>query len=121
MADASRGPVASLPGAVDRSESALSGSMCDNHDDRKAVIRVQGETDSFGCEYHHLCQECHDAWNAEVDPLETGDCDWCKNPSTGLRPTRDTDEGMAGPVYYVCQPCRKKQSDRDYAEYARLD
>lgn len=39
--------------------------MCDDHPDRPATHRVQGETDSFGCEYIDWCQECHDKYLAE--------------------------------------------------------
>ena len=49
------GPISTLPGcerAVDP------GTMCDEHPDRPAVARVQGETDSFGSEQHDLCAEC---------------------------------------------------------------
>lgn len=40
--------------------------MCDDHPDVPAVARVQGETDSFGCEMHDLCQACLDELRAEI-------------------------------------------------------
>ena len=46
MADVT-GPISSLPGS---GHSVPDGAMCDEHPDRPAVARVQGETDSFGCE-----------------------------------------------------------------------
>jgi len=33
--------------------------MCDDHQDRPATHRIQGETDSFGCEYIDWCDECY--------------------------------------------------------------
>jgi len=55
--DASRGPVSTLPGNTIK----ISGSRhCDCHPWRLAEYRVQGETDSFGCEYTYSCQMCHD-------------------------------------------------------------
>ena len=31
-------------------------------------------------------------------------------------PARDYEEGMSGPVYYVCAACKKRQADRIDAE-----
>jgi hypothetical protein len=39
------GPISSLPGST---HAAPTAGMCDDHPDRPAVARVQGETDSFG-------------------------------------------------------------------------
>ena len=96
------GPVASLPGSL---HAAPQGQMCDDHPDRPAVRRVQGETDSMGCEMADVCQKCLDRVRA-YEP-EPGRCDWCPNVEV-LRPVRDYDEGMAGPVYHVCKACRDK-------------
>lgn len=105
------GPVSSLPGSIHDPK----GEMCDNHPDRPAVIRLQGETDSFGAEYEDLCRECHNRYKAEKAKGEhalVGSCDWCKGGNLNLHPTRDYEEGLCGPVYYVCSPCLKRRNDR---------
>ena len=99
----SGGPVSSMPGAVSHSNQP-----CDEHPNRMAVKRIQGETDSMGCEYFHVCQECSDKI---VSPVRvSGHCDWCKSNSDSLRHRRDMDDGMAGPVYRVCGPCIEKEN-----------
>ncbi|MDR9813061.1 hypothetical protein [Rhizobium hidalgonense] len=108
------GPISSLPGSRHASPD---GSMCDDHPDRPAVARVQGETDSFGSEMYDLCQECLDAFRAET---VTAHCDWCKGEAI-VRPTRDTDEGLSGPIYYVCTPCYDKQQAVIRAEFDDYD
>jgi hypothetical protein len=97
--------------------------MCDDHDDRPAVRRVQGETDSFGCEYILMCQECLDKFRAYQSSEEatTGCCDWCKSHATDLANRRDSDEGTAGPLYRVCGACRKKDNEHHAAELAEMD
>lgn len=106
MADVT-GPISTLPGS---GHAVPDGATCDNHSDRKAVVRVQGETDSFGSEMHDLCQECAEKMRAAIrsPQARTGRCDWCKQEATDLRHKRDIDEGMAGPVYEVCGACAKK-------------
>lgn len=105
MADVT-GPISTLPGAT---HDVPDGMMCDDHPDRPAVARVQGETDSFGSEMFDMCKECLDKFREEMKADEPdGFCDWCKT-DTKLRPTRDYEEGMCGPVYYVCSPCYSKQ------------
>lgn len=101
------GPISSLPGTK---HPVPKGTMCDNHPNRPATHRVQGETDSFGSELHDECDECHAAVLAEPPP--TGNCDWCKAPDQELVHMRDFEEGLAGPVYMVCKPCRKNYNDR---------
>lgn len=97
-----------LPGSIHK---AFIEDKCQNHPDRQAVVNVQGETDSMGCELHPFCQVCYDEYLAAkaVEPPMIGVCDFCHEGNQPLRPTRDYDEGMSGPVYYVCQPCRRKQ------------
>ena len=110
------GPISSLPG---KRHELPKGAMCDEHPNRKAVVRIQGETDSFGCEMYDLCQECFEAERkAEAD---IGECDWCKAKDQPLRPRRDIDEGTHGPVYYVCATCAKKDEDAILAELAYYD
>lgn len=99
----SSGPVSSLPGAVSRTTQ-----QCDDHPDRAAVRCVQGETDSMGCEYMHLCQDCVTALALPV--RVAGRCDWCHDSSGLLRHHRDADEGTSGPVYRVCCDCIAKET-----------
>lgn len=117
MAEVSRGPVSSMP--YSRHE-LPEGTMCDDHPKRKAVARVQGETDSFGCEFNDLCRECLKELRDYQQSAEarTGACDWCHKPATDLRDRRDYDEGMAGPLYRVCGPCvQRQEKDWDDDDY----
>lgn len=99
-----------LPGSLLKVEK---GSMCETegHENIPATANVVGECDSMGYENTHMCEDCYEAYNNSPDPLEKGECDWCKKDSDNLRPTRDIDEGFNGPVYYVCQSCRIKQDN----------
>jgi hypothetical protein len=113
MADVT-GPIMTLPGAL---YGVPEGTMCDEHPDRPAKHRVQGETDSFGSEMYDCCEECYRELRAEMAALqEAFPCDYCKVPSSDRRPIRDPDEGMCGPVYYVCPECRRRQRERIEAE-----
>lgn len=98
------GPISSLPG---KRHELPDGTMCDEHPDRPAVARVQGETDSFGSELIDMCAECLTADREYENSAEahTGICDWCKNQATDLRNSRDYEEGLAGRVYQVCGAC----------------
>lgn len=112
------GPISTLPGSRHR---LPKGTMCDMHPDRPAVARVQGETDSMGCEMNDLCQECLDEVNAYERSAEarSGRCDWCKTDATDLRDARCSDEGMCGPVYRVCGRCHERQKKRLQEELDR--
>jgi hypothetical protein len=92
--------------------------MCDEHPDRHAVARIQGETDSFGSEMHDLCAECATAYRAELREPDLGRCEWCNADDVPRRPQRDYDEGMHGRVYSVCAPCREKYQKRLDREWA---
>lgn len=105
------GPVSTLPG---HRSVPPAGSRCDEHPDVLAAKRIQGETDSFGAEYSDLCSVCV-AGLTHQDGTP-GQCDWCRAQVLDLVPRRDPDEGMAGRVYYVCQPCRRAQTLREIAE-----
>jgi hypothetical protein len=112
------GPISSLPG---RLHEVPKDAVCDVHPDRPAEVRIQGETDSFGCEMIDMCWECAEEHRAYLKSDQfkedtTGQCGWCRNWAEGLRPTRDYDEGLSGPVYQVCQPCRKRRDDEAAAE-----
>lgn len=117
------GPISTLPGA--RHE-VPDGMKCDEHPDRPAVARVQGETDSFGSEMHDLCQEClarDREWKNSPEAAEwrKGQCEWCKQKATDLRNARDYDEGMSGRVYRVCRACMKRADDKAREELAQYD
>ena len=116
----SHGPVSSMPGS---SHPFPTGSKCDTHEDRLAVARVQGETDSMGCEYLLACQECVDGFR-KFDEEEFNTpryCDWHRGEGLGVRPTRDYDEGSAGPLYNVCSECRNKRDEAAREELEELD
>lgn len=78
MADISSGRVMTRTGSHHK---VPAGATCDDHPDRPAVHRVQGETDSFGCEYIDWCQECYDKYQQYL----------CDNP-VSQRPTHDAYE-----------------------------
>jgi hypothetical protein len=71
MSDVS-GPVSTLPGSL---HDVPTGAMCDDHPDRPALRRVQGETDSFGAEFLDLCNECITALKAGEAESRRGVCD----------------------------------------------
>jgi hypothetical protein len=104
------GPISTLPGAAHH---LPQGTMCDEHPDRPAVARIQGETDSFGSELIDCCEECRAAIQTATHP---GRCNWCKADAKNLRETRDYEEGSCGPVYLVCETCRKKRDQQLEAE-----
>jgi hypothetical protein len=85
--------------------------MCDEHPDRPAARRVQGETDSFGSEMHDLCAECVAEIRKHRQDARSGVCDWCHFEANDLRVARDYDEGMTGPVYDVCGSCVRKRDE----------
>jgi hypothetical protein len=103
------GPINTLPGS---GHALPDGARCDEHQDRAAIARIQGETDSFGSEMLDVCQECLDAIRKHKI---VGCCDWCHKEAE-LRPYRDLEEGMAGPVYHVCADCRRKDRASGEAE-----
>ena len=113
MADVT-GPISTLPGSRHKPPA---GTKCDDCD-KPAVIRIQGETDSMGSEMNDYCLT--HGMQAENRSALSGDCDWCHNRVDVLKPTRDLDEGMCGPVYYVCDVCIKKQRDQDLKEYNEM-
>jgi len=120
VADISRGSVGTLPYS---SHTLPEGAVCDDHPNRQAVARIQGETDSFGCEFGDYCQECLDKLREyrRSPEARTGVCDWCDTEATDLRDARDYDEGMGGPVYRVCGGCIKRRNDEASEELARYD
>lgn len=122
MADVT-GPISTLPGSSHR---LPDDATCDRHADRKAVARIQGETDSFGSEMNDMCQECldqHRSYLKSPDAAERrkGICEWCKGPADDLRDRRDFEEGMSGRIYRVCGACVKKENEELAAEAEELD
>ncbi len=117
MADVT-GPISTLPGS---SHNLPDGAMCDMHPDRKAVRRVQGETDSFGSEMNDMCQECLDEHREYIRQERETErrCDYCNQMKTHVAPFRDMDEGMCGPLYDVCSDCRQKWTCGGRARYVR--
>src|SRR5271169_5167803 len=109
------GPISSLPGSKHAVPAGMKCDMCD----KPAVIRIQGETDSMGSEMNDYCLEHGSARDSYHSDL-SGECDWCHVNSDILRPTRDMDEGMAGPVYYICGNCLKKQREDILQEYNEM-
>lgn len=107
MGDVSNGPVSTLPGHYAR---LPAGSMCDEHPERPAVRRVQGETDSFGCEYIDMCQACLNEYQQASD--YSGKCNWCGKHVDHVYPHRDIEEGSYGRVYEVCKPCIDAERQR---------
>ena len=105
-----------LPGSTTRSASKLEGEWCEEHPDRPATIRVQGETDSFGAEYIFFCEECYQAFIKEAEEPQEHQCEWCKATTTDCTPFRDWTEGSCGPVYMVCLKCRHRAIDNMHEE-----
>jgi len=116
------GPTSTMPGSVHKLPDKT---VCDTHPDKLAVIRIQGETDSFGAELNDMCQECLDEYKKYLQEEDTsGQCDWCKTDVQKRVTTRDYEEGLAGRLYYVCEPCLNKYSDKireEFDEDSRYD
>ena len=101
----------------------------DWHCESQATTRIQGETDSFGAEYYHLCDACYelDTEIQEYNDIKHGNdeacCEWCKTLvlRKDLGWTRDIDEGSNGPVYEVCGSCRTRQAEQIAEELASYD
>jgi hypothetical protein len=92
-------PGAKIPGAE---------GQCERECGRPATCEVRGETVSIGAEWWRMCDVCA----AEASDLTIdGPCDWCKQEAGELRPIRDWEEGLSGPVYWVCPLCAKKECE----------
>lgn len=109
------GPNSYLPGNCLK---VPKGAMCDSHPDREAVIRIVGETDSFGSELHDVCQECLDSIQKQIEEEKEKPkfCDWCSQLKKNVSLRRDPEEGSYGRLYNVCQECNQKQNQRDQEE-----
>lgn len=105
------GPNSKLPGHIHR---VPAGATCDDHEDRPAVARVQGETDSFGSELIDMCQECYDNYKkyaeeeAQKIQEEERFCEIGNHQAKGVTLRRDPSEGLFGPVYDMCPACHQR-------------
>jgi hypothetical protein len=87
------GPISTLPGA---GHAFPDGTKCDQHPDRDAVARIQGETDSMGCEMHDMCEECAEEHRAYMrSPEAQEDRPTC---ATGATTKRACAAGSIGSV-----------------------
>lgn len=99
----SNGPVTTLPGHV---SIPLTDIPCDLHPDVLAVMRVQTETDSLGCEYSHMCTDCYTSYRESLKTRDrSGVCDLCGSETMCIIRKRDPEEGMSGRVYSTCPGC----------------
>ena len=108
------GPISTLPGC---GHVVPDGQMCDVHPDRLATARIQGETDSFGCEMIDCCAECCDQLRQQSREGCSGTCDRCHTHAERLSDTRDYEEGLHGPVYRYCEACIRQRDQLLAAEY----
>jgi hypothetical protein len=93
--------------------------QCENEDcTNPATCRVQGETDGFGAEWWSMCDECAEQ---SSNPTSAGPCETCKKDSEKLFPSRCWEEGMNGPVYWVCEQCRANDIKAAKEADAELD
>lgn len=118
----SQGPVSTMPGSTYKAQPDI---PCEEEGcTLSSDIRVQGETDSIGCEYHHYCSTHYTAFKLAVEAhaqeARTGMCDWCGKHATDLRNRRDYDEGSSGRIYRVCSPCCTKDNERAAEELDEL-
>lgn len=91
---------------------------CSTHESVLAVKSIVGETDSWGSETDEVCQKCLDEFLAKEkeqrknpDPALFHSCETCGTTDATVKPTRDPEEGRAGPVYNWCSTCRKQVMD----------
>lgn len=96
------GPLRSLPGALFRPPEGM---VCDQHDHVPAVVRVQGNTDSFGSEMVDMCNYCYAQFNVSAAQDVVGKCDLCHEHDRVLKHRRDPEQSPTGPVYMACQDC----------------
>jgi hypothetical protein len=108
----SHGPVSTLPGSSKKYKGQAQCLDCE----KPATRRVQGETDSYGCEYIYFCDEHYEAFYSELTNTEYC-CDGCGEVSSDVRPWRDPEEGNAGSVYMRCSECILSALDRFEGEY----
>ena len=99
-----------LPGQVLK---VPEGMMCDQHDDRPAIMRIVGESDSMGSELCDMCEECKQAYLKHIEDHkeEEKHCEICLNNKKDVKPRRDPEEGSCGRLYDMCPECYRKMVD----------
>jgi len=105
------GPTKQLPGSL---HPFPPGTRCDNHPERLAIARIQGETDSMGAELIDCCGPC--AVNAREAAKLTAidrECDRCHRLFDKLENYRDPDEGISGRLYQLCEGCANEARSGD--------
>lgn len=96
-----------LPGSVHEVKPGVDCEDCG----KPATSLLQGETDSFGAEYHPLCDVClRKTLNEMAVEGHISKCDHC-HIEQETRAWRDFEEGSNGPVYYICSGCRRKADE----------
>ena len=114
------GPNSYLPGRIINNPKLGEKHTCDECE-QPAVAAIIGETDSFGSEYSHVCQVHLDEHLKRVEAKEAEDpkeyCDHCKNYAKDVKPIRYADEGMNGPVYYLCKTHRARVNSENNEFY----
>jgi len=94
--------------------------VCEYHPDRPSMKRVWIYPYPDDPESIDLCEDClKEHEKAKGD--DVGKCEWCGKESKKLRPQRDYDEGMCGPVYAVCPNCVHKASEEARKELDEFD
>jgi len=88
------------------------GRECDDCD-QAAKYAVIGETDSFGSEVSHLCQDCYIQLQSHLTEQrkESRPCQICGDIKEDVIPFRDPEEGLSGPVYQTCPQCRQRLTE----------
>lgn len=88
------------------------GRSCD-YCNKPAIHAVVGETDSFGSEIHHVCNEDYIEIQKSIqeEREKPKHCEICHSSHTDCQPFRDPSEGSCGPVYDACPDCRKRIID----------
>ena len=122
MSNVISGGVSSLPGAI---RNPPQGQVCDEHPQRLAVSRIQGETDSMGCEEIDMCQSCFDVWKAyrssdQAVEDSKGSCERCR-AFAPLFNKRDWEEGSSGRLYQICAGCVTLWNKQEREEFADED
>jgi hypothetical protein len=86
---------------------------CEKHPNKPATHCLVTEADSMGYETRNMCQKCYNYYQRTKKQTEPvlSTCDWCKATGVELKPIRDHEEGMSGPIYHVCDNCRNHGSD----------
>lgn len=102
----SPGPVFTLPGDV-RELQDKENQPCERCSAKPATHRLQGETDSFGCEYSYFCTDCLAKAKAQI-AVEPMTCEQCQTVSTEVMALRDPEEGLTGPVIHLCPTCNNR-------------